>query len=110
MITIIPFYFGLQQIQDSVVESATKVSPFNAAAYGVLVGVLILFIYMMWKDKERQAETYEKMADAMKGIEISMRSMDEMKTMLYVDKFNRAVPPPSTHNRADSSTRRSTDY
>lgn len=49
-------------ILTDVVNKALEVSPWNAAAYGVLVALLMVAVGALWKKVQKQDEQYESLA------------------------------------------------
>jgi hypothetical protein len=85
----------IQDVQDGVVEAVTKISPYDATAYGGLVLVLLIFLYIMYKDKQKQADSLEKITDVLRDIEVQMHSISDLKTMVMARLLN-LKPPPNT--------------
>ena len=85
----------IQEIQEGVVEAVTKISPYDATAYGGLVLVLLIFLYIMYKDKQKQAESLEKITEVLRDIEVQMHSISDLKTMVMARLLNLTPPPHS---------------
>ena len=49
-----------QEIPEEVITQALKANPYNAAAYGLLVFVLMMFSFMNYRDRRRTEKAYYK--------------------------------------------------
>lgn len=78
----------IQEIPDGVIETISKVSPYDATAYGGLVLVLLVTLYLQYKDKQRQAESLEKLVDTLKDIEINLRAIPDLKMLILSRLLN----------------------
>lgn len=89
------FTIILQDVGDGVIDAVSKISPYDATAYGGLVLVLVIFLYMQYKDKQKQAESLEKVVETMKDIELSLRDIPELKMLILTHLLNNKQSPNS---------------
>lgn len=70
-----------------VAEKALETSPYNAVAYGVLVGVLILALILLWKEyKEavrRHRDQVEKTVGLIQVVESKLDSIEDLERENY---------------------------
>jgi len=78
----------IQELPDGVIETISKVSPYDATAYGGLVLVLLIMLYLQYKDKQRQAESLEKLVETLKDIEINLRAIPDLKMLILSRLLN----------------------
>jgi len=90
------FNMLMQDVPDGVVDAVTRISPYDGAAYGGLVLVLLIVLYLQYKDKQKQAEALEKAVETLNDIEISLRAIPELKLLILSKLLN--TNPPNTND------------
>jgi len=79
----------LQEIPDGVVDGISNISPYDATAYGGLVLVLLIFVYLQWKDKQKMAESLEKMTEVLRDIEVQLHPIQDLKLLIMSNLLNK---------------------
>jgi hypothetical protein len=72
----------IQDVPDGVIDAVTKISPYDATAYGGLILVLLVFIWIQYKDKQRQAQSLEKVVESLHDIEIHLTAVSDLKMLI----------------------------
>ena len=94
MLTILPYL--LQEIPDGVTDAALSANPWNTAAYGLLVVVLMAFSYLNYRDRRSVEKEYFKyMAttiELLAKVEVKMTVLTELRS-LFIDHIQ--SPPKS---------------
>ena len=75
-----------QQIPDGIIDAALTANPYNAAAYGLLVLVLMLFSFINYRDRRRtEKELYKYMASTvllLEKVEGKMGILQDLRSLL----------------------------
>lgn len=76
-------YIVLNPQTKQVAEKALETSPYNAVAYGILVGVLILALVFIWREYkntlERHRDYVEKTTGLIQLVESKLDAVDELE-------------------------------
>lgn len=78
----------LYQVEE-VTDAALKTSPYNAVAYGVLVGVLVVALVMLWRQHKKLQERYRDHVEKTVGLMQLIES--KMDTIEDVDESHRTI-------------------
>jgi len=84
MFTILTFLY--QQIPDGIIEAALGANPYNTAAYGLLVLVLMVFAFLNYRDRRRsEKELYKYISSTvilLAKVETKMAILQDLRSLL----------------------------
>ncbi len=101
-----------QEIPKEVISQALEANPYNAAAYGLLVFVLMVFSFMNYRDRRRTEKAYyqhlQDWTSLLVKVEEKMSILKDIRAF-YLERLtaelqNDVSPVPQQGERGDNSS------